>query len=112
MQPGHNDLVAFATEERLRPLVDDLAAILGRRVRVTMESSAPARQDGEPGQGSAAPSAPANLRRQAMGLPLVKKLFDVFSDASLIDVRPEPQPDEAPAPPPQPDADEDEADLT
>lgn len=115
--PGHGEMVGFFTEARLQQLSDILMPITGTRLRVALEAGNAQNADdfddasspGSPNASAAAGSSNAAVdRRKAMSLPLVKKAFEVFSDATLIDVRPERQP-LAPAddaPPAEMDADD------
>ena len=99
--PGHSEMVGFFTEVRLQQVSDLLMPITGKRLRVSLEAGNTQNADdfdagSQPGSpaspGSAGNSSAAVDRRKAMSLPLVKNVFEVFSDATLIDVRPERQP--------------------
>ncbi len=91
--PGHREVLHFARDQRrLQEVTDELTPILGRRVRVSMQSSPTPKASADtttqapsPGNGPGR----ATDRRAAMELPLVKKVLDVFPDAVLFDVREE-----------------------
>ena len=82
-KPGSRDVARFATESRLEQLASELQAIVGRRVRLTMHVEAPdagvadATSDGGGPEGSDAE------RREALNLPLVKRVIEAFPDATL-----------------------------
>ncbi|MEM8737870.1 MAG: DNA polymerase III subunit gamma/tau [Planctomycetota bacterium] len=87
-----------ATGPRLQRVADTLTQLLGRKVRVEAADKPPPRPDDPPDPQTPAtdtPSAPGPTagsarhvdRRDALNLPLVREVFDVFPDASLIDAR-------------------------
>jgi hypothetical protein len=93
--PGHRDVLSFARDpRRLQSLTEELAPILGRRVRVSIQPPSPANPGHhEPNAQSPNPQSPtpnnAANRRAAMDLPLVKQVMDIFPDAVLFDLREE-----------------------
>ena len=69
-------------------------------------SAADARSDLSPGTAAARAAGPVPMdRRDALSLPLVRDVFEVFPDASLIDARHEPTPTRNPAANDEPPAD-------
>ncbi len=92
--PGHREVMHFAKDQRrLQEITEELAPILGRRVRVSVQ--APKIDSGQAGGEASRGSTPVQGkardtdRRAAMDLPLVKQVMDVFPDAVLFDVREE-----------------------
>ena len=99
-QPGHREVLAFCTDQRLAQIAEQLQPILGRRVRVSLERTAP--QPDADTDATPSDAGPRTTdRRQAMGLPLVQRVLEVFPDATLVDAR-----DEADIPPPPPEQNE------
>ncbi|MEX0653416.1 MAG: hypothetical protein WD151_04760 [Phycisphaeraceae bacterium] len=92
--PGHREVFAFITDVRLTQIGKVIEDVVGRRVRVTIDRG----PTGAPDTGDAAsgqPGQPAGGdRREAMGLPLVRQVLEIFPEASLIDIR-----ETKPAPP-------------
>ena len=88
-KPGHGDMMGFLTDARLDQVAQQLEPILGTRVRITLQKAGDAgaqdRQSTPNGNGAAA----TLDRRQAMELPLVKKVLDAFPDATILNVQPE-----------------------
>ncbi|HEX7010386.1 MAG TPA: hypothetical protein VF184_10415 [Phycisphaeraceae bacterium] len=99
--PGHRELAAFATvDARLDQISQELSAVVGQRVRASIDVSAPAAaqgegagasQAGQAGEQAASSQALATHRRRALDLPLVKRALEAFPDAHLMDVREEAQ---------------------
>ena len=95
--PGRRDVIGFCTDERLAQIGTQLAPLLGRRVRVTLQRPEQAAGQAEPADADSgeAPSRQAsgaargNKRREAMGLPVVQRALEAFPDATLIGVRDE-----------------------
>lgn len=94
--PGHREVMAFAKGQRLQLIADELHPILGRRVKVLMQtptasgSGSPTGESSSPDAPTANGQSPANKhtdRRAALDLPLVKQVLEVFPDAVLFDVR-------------------------
>lgn len=89
------EVLNFATEARLAKVAEFISSVVGRRVRMVVESAKPAGVAGDPGAGhegeSAGGGSESNAidRRKAMTLPLVKRALEVFTDASLVGVRKE-----------------------
>ncbi|MEM9883958.1 MAG: hypothetical protein AAF800_13685, partial [Planctomycetota bacterium] len=81
-----------ATGPRLRRVGDTLTQLLGRPVRVEAAEAKPP-EASTPHPDAGLKPAPANGRadavdrREALGLPLVRDVLEVFPDASLIDAR-------------------------
>ena len=102
---------SLATEPRLRRLSELVTAVVGVPVRVVLAApgGAGGGSDGGGGAGpggpnpNAAPGREHELdRREALALPLVREVLDVFPEASLVGARRRP---DAPAlPPPEPGA--------
>lgn len=90
--PGRRDLQRFLNGIGRDQLARQLTAIVGRPVKVEIEAPADAQPDLTPAPGSQGPS----VMQQAMTLPLVKQVMDVF-DVTLVEARPD-------APPAAPDA--------
>lgn len=83
VRPGERDMLKFVTPERRTTLAQMLGRIVGRPVRVEIESS-PA---GSQMDRSGALDASRGPRAQdAMALPLVREVMDLF-DATIVDVR-------------------------
>ncbi len=82
--PGRRDVAAFAGEEsRRKQLASHLTELIGRPVRIRIESDSLEESDaGQPARTT--PAANQIDRREAMNLPLVRKVLDVFPDATLI----------------------------
>lgn len=105
-RPGHREMLGFATPPRLASLEPLFAELLGRPVKITIESAAEAgstsssNSTGEAPAG-ARPGLSVDARRKAMNLPLVKQVLQEF-DATIVDIREEkPRPaTPPPAPPP------------
>lgn len=86
---GRQELARFATADRLRQLAQHVTAVAGRPMTVRFDappSDAPAAAD--PASGGTL-SRDAASRRAAMDLPLVREAFEVFPEATLLDVRSE-----------------------
>jgi len=83
VRPGERDMLKFVTPERRTTLAQMLGRIVGRPVRVEIESPAAGSQADRAvaGDGSRGPRA-----QDAMALPLVREVMDLF-DATIIDVR-------------------------
>jgi hypothetical protein len=100
--PGQRDLAKFLNPQRC----EQLAAMIGQvirapvKVEVGAEPAAPTAGDGSapavPDPGAPA-AKPAIDRKQALNLPLVHQVLELF-DATVIDVAPEQAAVEAPAP--------------
>jgi len=91
-QSGHREVLGFCTDERLSQIAEMLRPILGRKVRVSLQRANA--QDADPSaaqQGGDQPDTDSQKtdRRQAMGLPLVQRVLEVFPDATLVDARDE-----------------------
>jgi len=91
---GHREVMGFLTDARKEQISQVVESVLGRRVRVevTTSTAGPSDETGDSGAGSGAQEpdrpTPANQRREAFSLPLVKHVVDLF-DVTLTDVRPE-----------------------
>ncbi|MFP4144999.1 MAG: hypothetical protein ACLFV3_07625 [Phycisphaeraceae bacterium] len=105
--PGQEDVAGFASG-RLSQLTDALEPILGQRVRVTLET-APGGAAAQAEQSSDGRGPSSSVRREVLGLPLVKRAMEVFPQAMLVDAREEQQPSDTLPAPPEPE-DEDEPD--
>lgn len=101
--PGRRDVMKFLTERQKGQLVELLRPIVNRPIRIQLDAAAPtasagdaamAGDDGPPAEDETA-GVPRLTPRQALSLPLVKQVMDVF-DADLVEVRPAPK---AAAPP-------------
>lgn len=77
--PGHREVAGFATAQRLEQIAVELQSLLGRPIRLVLQASMAAESPSSPIQTDA--------RREAMELPLVQAILDVFPDAVLTDVR-------------------------
>ena len=86
--PGHRELVNFIDESRQQMLAREFSQLLGQPLRVVVQMPRGAADEVESDAPDAAPTGRAD-RRAALDLPLVKDVFDIFPDASLIDVRPD-----------------------
>lgn len=83
VRPGERDMLKFVTPERRTTLAQMLGRIVGRPVRVEIESPAAGSQMDR----SAAADASRGPRAQdAIALPLVREVMDLF-DATIVDVR-------------------------
>ncbi|MEM6459932.1 MAG: hypothetical protein AAF710_11140, partial [Planctomycetota bacterium] len=88
-----------ATGPRLQRVGDTLTQLLGRPVRVEAAEAKPP-EASTPHPDAGPEPAPVNGRadavdrREALGLPLVRDVLEVFPDASLIDARRRPTPRE------------------
>ena len=90
--PGHREVMHFARDQRrLQAVADELAPILGRRVKVSMGAAPDAGRNDEatPPNGHKQARVNSADRRAALDLPLVKQVMDVFPDAIVTDVREE-----------------------
>lgn len=85
--PGRRDLQRFLNGIGRDQLARQLTAIVGRPVKVEIEAPADAQPDLTPAPGSQGPS----VMQQAMTLPLVKQVMDVF-DVTLVEARPDAPP--------------------
>jgi hypothetical protein len=89
-RPGHREMRGFMNDDRLASVGKQLEPILGRLVRVTIQTP-----DADSGAASPAPvagageSAQVAQRRQAMDMPLVKNVMEVFPDATVLGCCPE-----------------------
>ncbi|MEM1108779.1 MAG: hypothetical protein AAGH99_08825 [Planctomycetota bacterium] len=83
-----------ATGPRLQRVADTITQLLGRPVRAELAAGPPRKTPDRPTPNTPGNSPPSNGgsvdRRDALNLPLVRDVFDVFPDASLIDARKEP----------------------
>ncbi len=81
-RPGRRQTVGFATPQRLTLLEAELAAVTGKRLRIRVQQppDAPSPAD------APSPDNAADPQRDALNLPLVKRVFDVFPDATIINV--------------------------
>jgi hypothetical protein len=88
-RPGCHELRNFVTEPRRNQLAKVIESIIGRPLRVQWaadrETDEPARS-GPPEQEPDGPG--GDMRQQAMDLPLVREIMDLFG-ATLVDVRPQ-----------------------
>jgi hypothetical protein len=93
---GDKHMLAFATEPRRKDLQAMIASILGRPVKLELvaadTTAEPSDPNGAPGALPGALPGAGDQRREAMRLPLVREVVDLF-EASLIDVKPEPKDD-------------------
>ena len=105
LQPGHRDLAGFVTDARRQQLARLLESATGRRLRIAVDapSACDASDSGlrTPDSGLSR-SGPVTIsseqRAEALDLPLVKQVTDVFRDASLVRVSAEYNGAEAEAP--------------
>jgi hypothetical protein len=94
--PGHRDLAKFLNAQRCEQLALMIGQVIRRPVKVEVDAEAAAAPASEPGAREAAaepearaPAAgPAMNQQQALALPLVRQVMELF-DASLLDVAPE-----------------------
>ena len=105
LQPGHRDLAGFVTDAKRDQLACLLESATGRRLRITVDTPAdgdapdPGRRTPDSGLSATRPvTITQEQRAEAMDLPLVKKVTDVFRDASLVGVSAEYNEAEADAP--------------
>ena len=94
-QPGHRDVIGFVNAHRCQQLADLLKPILGRPIKVALDTTnAQTNQDlaspakpvsGQP-DSAARPSTKQADRDQVMQLPLVKQVLEVF-DATVVSAR-------------------------
>ena len=88
--PGHREVIGFANEARRKQLASHLAELIRQPVRIIIQPNV---QDGE--EASQQVDVPSDRvdtndamrqldRRTAMSLPLVKKVLDIFPDATLL----------------------------
>lgn len=84
--PGHREVYGFATDNRLAQIARVIQDVTGRRLRVTLDRDTPA---GDAGAETSNAAPAGSERREAMGLPLVRQVLEIFPEASLIDVREE-----------------------
>ncbi|MDX1681934.1 MAG: hypothetical protein R3336_02330 [Phycisphaeraceae bacterium] len=90
-RPGKRDLLSFVAGRRDQ-LVDLVASVAGRRLDVQLVDRT-ATTDTPAPSTSQAPAPEGTDREQAMSLPLVREVAELF-DARLIDARPDDSADE------------------
>ena len=101
-QPGHRDLIGFVNAHRRQQLAELIKPILGRPIRVeldtaNMQASPPLETAGgpHPPAGHAPPQPHPTDRAAAMNLPLVQQVMAVF-DVTIMNInhlRPNPSPE-------------------
>lgn len=111
--PGKRDVVKFMTQSRRDELAGLISRTLGQPVRVNVEVPA---DDGAEAQ-RASGHGPLSERDIALGLPLVRQVFEMFPDSTMIEVRPEAEVEAASNPVPASDSgsldsDSDDASLS
>jgi hypothetical protein len=85
--PGRREVAKFAQPRQLVPVAAALTQVLGRRIEPVVELP----------EGGAAPAGPAQpatddaARKAALDLPLVRRILDVFPDATVLSVEDEQQ---------------------
>jgi hypothetical protein len=87
---GHNDLFKFMTQPRRDELAALLSRVTGQPIKVDI--AAPSQSSGDGGNSSAlASSSSSSLspRDRALNAPLVREIFQLFPDSTIVDVRPE-----------------------
>ncbi|MCX5661783.1 MAG: hypothetical protein NTW19_19050 [Planctomycetota bacterium] len=92
--PGRRDLQKFLNGIGRDQLARQLTSIIGRPVKVEIEPPADAQPEPSPAGGA---NAGPSVMQQAMTLPLVKQVMDVF-DVTMMDARPDTPPTIADAP--------------
>lgn len=93
-KPGNRDVARFATESRLEQLASELQAIVGRRIRLTMQVEEPGAGIADDTTDAQGPESSDAERREALNLPLVKRVIEAFPDATLTGFRRETPGDE------------------
>ena len=100
-----------ATAPRVKRVADTLTQVLAHPVRVEVADGPPRRAPTPDDDPDTPRRQTAGLdRRDALSLPLVRDVFEVFPDATLIDARradPAPDTDDATAAPAGPDPQQD-----
>lgn len=90
--PGRREVMKFLTDRQKGQLAELLRPILGRPVRIQLEDPppVPAEVDEPAAAGQdVTPAGPRLSPRQALSLPLVRQVLEMF-DADLVEVRPAP----------------------
>lgn len=88
-KPGRRDVARFATEPRLEQLAIELQAIVGHRIRLTMQAPSSESVVADDPSGSRSVVGSDAQRREALNLPLVQRVIEAFPDATLTGFRQE-----------------------
>lgn len=98
--PGGRDVAGFASHpKQLDTLSKRLSEVLGKSIKASVEinqqpNALQGNANHQNGQADSNPNQRENnqkRRQEALQLPLVKTVLDVFPDASLLDVTTDPQ---------------------
>lgn len=88
-QPGHREIYKFVTDQRREQLSQIFGSVLGSPVKIEIEPPA-SPSAVNPSTTSAGPSSSQSSLQQAMELPLVRQVMDLF-DVQVVAVHPEGQ---------------------
>ena len=87
---GHSDLFKFMTQPRRDELAALLTRVTGQPLKVDIAAPSQSAGDaaGPSNLGSSSSSSPSP-RDRALSAPLVREIFQLFPDSTIVDVRPE-----------------------
>ncbi len=87
---GHSDLYKFMTQPRRDELAALLSRVTGQPIKVDIAAPSQSASDAANASSlSSSSSSSLSPRDRALNAPLVREIFQLFPDSTIVDVRPE-----------------------